>query len=294
MLNESSLFIREAELIIGQKIETSNAAIEPLDALSFKTRLKFKVEKTDGSEPNKASINIYNLSLESRNFIERKNSVVFLKAGYQNAIGLIFFGDIAENGVKQKREGPDIITTIEAGDAEAILSEAHLELSLARGATTLQIIEAAARELNLSVGVKKDIISKTYSAGFSFSGSVKKLMDEVTRFSKVVWSIQDGELIIMNEKSNDGKEAVLLSKDSGLIGIPTKLKDAYEFTSLLNYSIRPKRLVKIETSQSLDNDKQGVNNSKPFSDFVTVTKAIYEGDTHEGTWQVKCEGQIYE
>lgn len=294
MLSDSSLFIRRAELIIGQKVEVSNAAIEPPDALSFKTRVRFKVEKTDGSEPNKATIDIFNLSLESRNFIERKNSVVFLKAGYQNSIGLIFFGDIAENGVKQKREGADIITTIEAGDSEIVLADSHLELSLARGATTYQIIEAAAKELNLSIGVKKDIVSKTYMSGFSFSGSVKKLLDDITRFSNVTWTIQDGELLIMKKESNDGREAILLSKSSGLIGIPTKLKDAYEFTSLLNYSIRPKRLVKIETSQLLDNNKQGVNNSIPFSDFVTVTKAVYEGDTHDGKWEVKCEGQIYE
>ena len=56
MALEGVQFGRVAELIVGQKVATSNALITPPFSKIFKTRIKFDIEKDDGSLTNKSKI----------------------------------------------------------------------------------------------------------------------------------------------------------------------------------------------------------------------------------------------
>lgn len=278
------LYLREAEVVVGKKVTATNGPVEPVEARVFKTRISFEVEQDGSGNANKAKIRIYNLSESSRIFLEQKDMVVFLNVGYESS-GLtnLFFGDIDDkNGIHVERSGPDIITTIEAGDAEKILREANIQIGLAQGATNLQIINAAAAKLKVSASYKTNIKSITYQNGFSFSGQVKKLLNEMGKQAGFEWSIQNGELLILSSKETDKQEAVFISAKTGLIGYPTKTQDKVIFNALLNPKIRPGRAVRLESKIFLEDI--GAN--------VKVEKTSFSGDTHEGPWQVKVEGAI--
>lgn len=284
MAVENLLFLRKAELIVGTKVTGSNSDIEPEDARVFRTRINFDVEKDEGSTANKAKINIYNLSGESRAFLEQKNLVVFLRVGYETGdLTTLFFGDVdEENGIHNKRSGPDIITSIEAGDGEAALRDSNIQVGLSSGATNLQLIDLAAKKLFVSTAYISPIKSYTFQKGFSYSGSAKGLLDQMAKLSGFQWSIQNGELLILIPSENDQQQAVFLSKETGLIGFPVKTQDKLEFTSLLNPFITPGRAVIVESSIFKNGE----------SATAKVSKAKYKGDTHEGTWEVFAEGQI--
>jgi hypothetical protein len=282
MAFENSLYLRKAELIVGPKVTATNGPVQPSNALSFKTRISFEGEQDETSNANKIKISIYNLSEASRTFLEQKNMVVFLKVGYE-ATGLttLFFGDIdAENGIHVKRQGPDIITTIEAGDAEKAIRETNINIGLSPGATNKQIIEMAKSKLNLSNAFETTVKEVKFQSGFTYSGSAKKLMDDLGKQAGFNWSVQNGELFILDPKGTDQQVAVLLSQETGLIGYPTKTQDKVEFVSLLNPDIRPGRAVRIESKIF----PGGVN--------LKVQKTSFKGDTHSGEWIVKGEGVI--
>lgn len=281
MAVESLLYLRQGELVVGPRVRGSNAPIEPIEARVFRTRLTFSVEKTDGADANKAKISIYNLSQASRDFLEQDDMVCFLKVGYEGAgLKTLFFGDLdQENGVHVERNGPDVITTIEAGDAEKVLRNANIQLGLAQGATNIQIIDAAIKRLNVSSSFRTQIKAIRYQNGFSYSGQVKKLLNDLGDQANFEWFIENGEIVFLSPEQTDQQEAVFLSKDTGLIGAPNKTKDKVEFISLLNTSIYPGRAVRLQSKIFSGQDAVDLK----------VKKATFEGDTDIGNWQTKVE-----
>lgn len=279
-MSESLLFLRKVELIVGQKVAFTNGPVEPVDAIQFNTRVKFKVELDDSGNANKATITVYNLSEESKAFLEKENGIVFLNVGYQDSVSNLFFGDI--QNVEEKRTGPDILTTLECGDAEKILREANIQIGLGPGATNRQVIDAAIAKLKIAKGYQTEIPEKTYQSGFSYSGPVKALLDEQFKSVDLSWSIQGGELQVTEKDKSDQQIAVEISKDSGLIGSVTKTKDGAKFKSLINTDLRPGRAVVINSKRFLDGS--GVNGK--------ITKTVFDGDSNDGAYFVEVEASI--
>jgi len=274
------LFNRKATLAIGKKIKGSKGPVEPIDAREFRTRLKFKIVKDETGDANKSTISIFNISEDSKTFLEQDDLVVFFNAGYGDNVSNVFFGDLIR--FNEKRNGPDILTTLEIGDGEVALRESNVQIGLGPGATNHQVIDIAVKAFNVSKSFTTDIPLIKYQNGFSYSGSAKKLMIEQMKAVKLTWSIQSGEMQILQKLQTDEQTAIEISPKTGLIGMPTKTKDGVEFISLLNAGLRPGRSVVLNSKRFLDGS--GAN--------VKLQKTTFEGDTHEGKWQVKCEGLI--
>ncbi len=295
-LLDGRLYLRKGELIVGKRVKASKSNLEPQDALIFQNRLRFTVEKTDTSEANKAKISIYNLSPDSRSFIEDEDDlIVFLRVGYVGSIATAFFGDVVRG--ETSREGPDILTTIECGDQEKLLQTAHIELGIGPGATNIQLFNLAAEKLGITLGVISGLTEIVYSNGYSFSGQASKLLDVLTKQLNVKWSIQDGELMVLPKEKAESEFAVLVTPNSGLVGNPTKTKDGIQFKSLLNPGIRPGKAVKLESKEiqgAFKGDAKKIASSavKDSSIILISSKVTHEGDTHEGSWLTTVEGII--
>lgn len=164
-MSSDILFNRKVELIIGPKSPNTNAPVESINARQFNTRVKFKIVNDETGDSNKSTISIFNISEESKTFLEQDDLVVFLNAGYPDSIGNIFFGDLIR--FTEKRNGPDIITTLEVGDTETVIKETNIQLGLGAGATNRQVIDAAIKKLNVSKGFQTTIPLIKYQNGFS-------------------------------------------------------------------------------------------------------------------------------
>lgn len=279
-------FLRNAEVIIGERVKGTNGPVEPTtgrrygkdDDLSF--RISFKIDKDETGKANKADIKLYNLSPESRNFLERPNLIVFLRVGYGETLSTLFFGDIVR--FNDKRDGPDVITSLECGDAELVIKSANIQIGFEPGVSNKTLFKMAADKLLVSNGFLDELPEIKYQNGFSFSGQVSKLLDQLTTQVNYKWSIQDGELILLGPKKTDQAKAVFLSPETGLLGFPTKTKDGVEFDALLNADVRPGRGTVVQSNKFMKGQGQ----------TVRVTKTTHEGDTHGDKWTVHAEGKI--
>ena len=282
------LFLREASLTVGPAAGGEGREWTGL-------RLQFTVEKTSKSSTNKGKVSIFNLAPESRTFLESDDLVAIIKAGYRDFSEVLFIGDIPKNGVTTKRQGPDIVTTIECGDGEKALNQANLNQSWTGGVTNLQIFQAAALALgtDISIGVQKSFKKEIFGNGFAFSGMVKDLLDQLVEKQGLEWSIQNGTLQVLSKDDETGEEAVLLSPTTGLIDVPSKTEKGVNAISLLNPKIIPGRRIVIQSKQflgALASLGGSVGDVGSGQGTFRIDKVTHVGDSDEGDWKSTVEG----
>jgi len=272
------LFGRKAKLLIGKPGNLS-LSIENL-------RVKFSIQKTSESTANSAIISVFNLNPLHRGMVENEGLALNLQAGYTGIDGenplirSIYWGDIFRAATE--RQGPDIVTTFECKDGGQVLRRSSVNISFKAGTTRSQVIDYLVQQMASKYGLsyKKYSFSKDdqYVNGIALFGNTKDYLDTILPNLGLRWSIQDNEIFINDPETKDIPGAVLVSKNTGMIGIPVKREKGLEVTSLLNPLIRPGKTIKVVSEQT----------SKLNGAYI-VERADYEGDTLEGDWTVKVE-----
>lgn len=243
-------------------------------------RIAFEVEKTSESAPNPAKISIYNLRPESRANFEDPNLTCLLDVGYAGIgdgdalTSLLFVGDVRRTYTH--RQGPDLITTIEAGDAEVALRTAHIETSFGEFTSPSAVISALAKKLGVTVGTIVPSVAAFFQHGISLTGLVSDNLDNLTKQSGLEWNVTDGELNVLDPSLPTPELAVLVSKDSGLIGFPSKRINGFiDFTTLINPALKPGRAISLV--------------SETISGSFKFRTGKYRGDTMSGPWECQVE-----
>ena len=247
---------------------------------------EFKVIKHLRREPNTAEIKIFNLSESSRQSMERaERARIVLEAGYVEDVHVIYEGDLRK--AWSKREDTDIITTIESGDGERAFRESRVNTSFGPGTSVRSVMEHVAATMGVGVGNLSEQVSdaafeglgSTYEEGAVASGASRDVLTGLASSAGLEWSIQDGNLQLLQFNAATQTTAVLLSKDTGLIGSPSlDSENVLKARALLIPGIFPGRKVEVR------------------SEFVTgvfrVTKASYTGETAGAGWYVDIEGSL--
>jgi len=264
-------------------------------------RISFEITKTSESTPNTAKINIYNLSPEHRALLETSEDLgVILETGYGGNLEELFAGDIklakTESSadkleglaVTTLNQGPDKVTTIEAVSGHFAIEQATVDKSYAEKTSTVTILSDVINSFSgkgVYVGnalnfVKSGaIVDKIAQMGMVLSGPSSTHMDNLSSNLGLEWSIQDNDMQIISQDGKTTEDAVLLNQDTGLIGSPIWKKDGIEFTALINPKIKPGRAVAISIE------------SKQYTGFFRVWRAVFSGDSHDQSWVVKAEAK---
>lgn len=267
-------------------------------------RTKFKIENSSvGDIVNKAEVSLYNLSQDSRNYIEQlSNGTMTLRAGYNPGAVVDPVLPIAFSGktfwVVNKKEGPDTITTIESGMNLNILTDAVVSFSqesILTPGQLLNLIKQACATVGLGVGDIDPgfLATSPWLQGLCFLGTLAAFLTAVVNPTGLVWTIQDNALNIFDPKNPPVLTGVLLTKDTGMIGVPTtsagnapvNTDDTIDKTpvftvqSLFNPLLTPGRQVKVLSTDS------------KYNGFFTIRTAKHEGDTLAGPWTTELEGQ---
>lgn len=262
----ANLYLRKVELEIFPSVG-ENLKIDEL-------RIKFSVERTTERNPNKAKIEVYNLSDRTRSVLEKKNTRVALKIGYEDNAEIIFIGNVDK--VAHKREQVDIITEIEAKDGGNTYRNSRHTKGYPPGIKAKQIFEELGDSMGLPVssmeGVPDDF---KYENGVTFSGLTRDHLDNMTQKFDLEWSIQDETLQITKKNEGTKESVVVLDADSGLVGFPAKTKNGVEFSSLIQPSLKPGRRVQLE--------------SRIVKGTFKLRKVTHDGDSHAGDFLSKCE-----
>ena len=273
------LFERHGRLIVTKKARGRNISTKE-NSKVFNTRLNFNIVSDLSSFSNKSRIKIYNLSKESQNFLEQDNLLVILQVGYgEEELKTIFIGDIdKENGIHTTRQGPDVVTDIECGDAENQIRNAVVSISLAGKVTMRMAVGEVLKSLNLSIGFARRLPNFVFENGYSNSGRIQKVMDDLAKYGRFSWSVQNGQIVILRPRETLTQTAYVVNKDTGLIGSVLKTKEKVEFNVLMTPQIRAGVAVRLESKRYGTID-------------LKVTKVDFVGDTHDGDWLQSVEGE---
>ena len=221
--------------------------VEDVYAFSFQNlRIAFNITKDCESNPNKMQLTIYNLSRTAMSELETsKTTKVYLSLGYgeQENTEVLFIGNVDK--VTFERNGSSIITTIEASDGGKALREAKINKTFGKKSNLSDVIGTITDELkDFGFSISKDIknkvatliatkdVKKVEQNGFTFMDSAKKALNRVTKRLGLTWYVEDNEVKIV-DFDGDFTEYVVLTKETGLLGIPIKRDKGIEFYSLI-------------------------------------------------------------
>lgn len=268
-----TFFDRKAEVVVGVPGEQGRVYRCP------PFTVKFNCRHDPTAKTNKSEVILKNIDASDRR-VFNADTIVQVRAGYENGpYGLIFRGDVKLPSIDDS--GVDTDVTFKLADGERAVSQ-RISTSLGRGAgvgntSTDMLSEAIAKfqEGDIRGSVEAVDLSKASDslteAKRVLSGRGDKVLDELTRNTGDEWYVQDGELRVESEQASRGT-TYLLKPDTGLKGSVKRKKEGLEATAFLIPSIRPKRLVQVETDRH--------------SGLYIVRSVQFRGDIRGDRWDV--------
>lgn len=224
----------------------------------------FDVEKNLLPHPNKMQLQVYNLSRQrieriiARAAVKDKKGAtvgvrVRIEAGYVGQTFMLFEGDLRI--VFPTRQGPDLVLSIESGDGEKAVQNARIQKTYAPGTS----VETVLAEVGFALGVGQGNLLKkikgatlkgwgsVYTGGTTVSGRVVDQLTRLTRSCGLDWSIQDGQLQLLESDGFLSGTAFVLNSLTGLVDSPgVDHKGRLTAKTLMIPNLVPGRLLKLE------------------------------------------------
>ncbi len=247
-------------------------------------KIKFEIKKSVLSNINSCRVDIYNLSQTTRNKITSdSSSLVRVEAGYVENGGLFAIGQGNISNIIHTIKNPDIVTTIYSKDGFNAISNNRIRLSFVGKTQLSSVINAIIDKLGLPVKFSDYNKSQQFKNGFSYVGSIPEVLDQLGDQFKFKWSIQNGQLQILNGDGSTNSQNVFLSAKTGLVESPELIiktknlditnKNEYKVVSLLQPQLEAGDLVQIE--------------SIVLNGIFIVKELIHTGDTRGNEWYTK-------
>ncbi len=248
-------------------------------------RIAFKITKSNEPTPNSGEVSIWNLSEDSRNKIRTIGDAIQLQAGYvQDEFPggrLVITADVLD--IVTVKQGPDLVTVIRLGDGVEYLKTIKQTYSFKEGTSVKAILQKVASEGGITLKSMDALADANYANGFSEMGPLGDIFDKLVGRLNAQWSFQNNELQIAPKLGHNGSPVFKLSKDTGLVGIPTRdvdtssvtpapQSDGWKVTALLRPELGPGDRVEIETDVT---DASGV---------FHIKEVTHSGDSYQGDW----------
>ena len=278
------LFDRVYRLLVGKKGEQKGLEITQL-------RITFDIKKSAKKNPNSGRITINNLTRETRTHFEKANTRVALYAGYKDDVGalMIFQGDVTH--AYSNIDRPDTETIFELGDGYREMRDSTISVGYASGVDSKTIVKDVSESMGIPFTLPEDAPNRTWANGFSYYGSSRKLLDKVVSASNLEWSIQNGNVQVIEKRGVTTQQGIVISSRSGMIKSPVKVTQAkvekagdksevvpekesdegWRVTTLLMPTINPGDRVILESEVA-----EGI---------FRVQEISHKGDSHGGDWQ---------
>ena len=252
--------------------------------------IRFEVPFDDDSKPNTSTVEIYNLSKDSINRMQ-KGDTCTLQAGYKDDYGVIVSGKITK--ILTNRNGVDKITTIsflEGEDSSRIKvtsktadkaekgKKQKLQIAFKAGTKASTIIKKLCSILGIKISkmsLPKDVV---YKKGYTVTGLILNNLEEVVNDCGAALYYKRGKMVIRSIKEGDD-ERFTLEEKTGLIGSPEPFDDengkGYKVQCLLQHRMAVASIVHLKSKGV--NGKYRVKNGRHYcngSDFMTEASVI--------------------
>lgn len=215
--------------------------------------IQFEVKQWDIQTPNSAIIRVWNLKADTSKRIEKEFTRVTLQAGYEGAdTGVIFDGTIVY--IRRGRENAtDTYLDIFAADGDAAYNFAVVNASLAAGSKPedrLKAITEAMEKYGVTQGAVPEggLGGSELPRGKVMFGPARDQMRDLAESTLTTWSIQNGQVNVIERGGYLPDEAVVLNSKTGMIGLPTQTEDGINVRCLLNPKIKVAGRVQIDNA----------------------------------------------
>lgn len=249
-------------------------------------RLAFSVKKTTKSSANTMTVHVYNAAPTTRALLETTDNRVILTAGYQGNTRQVAVGNITRAATSY--QPPSRITSVTCGDGVKSLASARVSLSYDGAVTASQIVSDIASSLDVEMKETTADLSGKFSSGWAFVGPARDAMSAIAGKFGLDWSIQNEEMQITAARGVNTSDAILITSDTGLIGIPEPLDadrdnlptdtegNGLKVRTLMNPLYEPGGLV-VLTSRDYDSAQ------------FRIRTVEHSGDTYGAAWQSTLE-----
>lgn len=273
-------------------------------------RIEFAIEQWSTQSTNLGRFRIYNPSQRLANQLQAKEfTKLTFSGGYQGNTGLLFSGDIRQT-ISGHETATDTFVDLFAADGDRGYNSATVNRTLAAGYTPadkLKVATDALGQYGLSFGlVNVDLSQPKFPRGALFSGMARTLIREVALLKGALWSIQNGEIRIVNFKQPIQSNTVVMSGATGMVGWPKQTSDGIIVSSLLNPRLQPHVNLKINPAlinQAEQNnnplaagsqENQWLNEQNVSAGIYNIFKLNRHGDTRGSDWldQAYCVGAV--
>jgi len=288
----AELFNRDVAVTVGTwRVASRPEGVE--DVAKPTLRMAFKVEKTNTRSVNKAELQLWNLSQQSRAAMQTKNQPVIIEAGYFGSLREIFAGTMDYGS--SVRQGTDWVTTLQAGDGSYAVRSARINASLKPpGVNIRRVVETLAKSAKVGAGNLVDkFVAKSANArggkteftkGVTLTGMVSDVVEEMAKTVGLEVSVQGGAYQALEPNETTEDLPVALNLESGLVGTPELgEKGVIKARSLLNGDIFPGR--RLEIIARLVGGKFEING------FFKAVKVTHVGDTWGSDWYTDVEAK---
>lgn len=267
-------------------------------------QIRFRIQRTASGTQNKARFEIFNLSPDTRAAFETSddetnNPVIIFQVRYlqeprvppSDGFQTLFTGRVS-NALTTK-DGPDMITQVEAADGYVPLRDSFSVRNFPRGTTRRFVLEKLIEDLNVPVGEIRDggSLDQRFENGVSFEGPTRQMVDQLLGPLQIDWSIQDDAFTAVRRDLASVEAILDLTPTTGLINSPHAKKGRENRTagtqnesdhgiiveSLLAPTARPNRRVRVQ-SQAF-----------PQGQIFKISKVTHEGDFRGDEWKSKME-----
>ncbi|MGN4188678.1 phage protein [Burkholderia gladioli] len=283
-------FGRKFSLIIGQ---------DTGDALDFSDlRVKFDIKRGDRETPNSALVQIYNLSDSTSKRVEKEFTRIVIQAGYPGNFSIVFDGEIKQ--IWRGRDSPtDTFLNVLAADGDSGYCFAKVIQTLSAGWTYQDLANTALRAMapyGITPGYMAPLQNNPMPRGRPIFDLARDVLRKVARANQMVWSIQDGRIIMVPETSYAPYDIPEINSVTGMVGWPVQMINGITFKTLLNPSLKIGGLVHLNNAsiqqyqQSLNVNQQGqrfriASDNKIDSDgFYYLMSVNHKGDTRGNEW----------
>jgi len=250
-------------------------------------RVAFELVKTSLPRANELTVSIYNLSPSSRAQVEQIGARLVLSAGYtRDIIKTLAVGDVSSYETLTDGNG-DRVTTLICGDGVRALRDTRIALSYMGGIAAQQIVTDISGAMALdSVDILADL-SGGYRNGYSYSGQARGALDELASRFNFDWSIQNGELKILERRTADTRDVVVLTPQTGLIGSPAPLDDLG--TAMAQNAQQAGLTVECQLQPRLYPASVVELRSRDYTGRYRIETVIHRGDTHGNDWRSELQ-----
>lgn len=257
-------------------------------------KIVFSVSKSIGSKQNTATISIWNLTKSHRKQLGEEFDKIELEAGYEGSVATIFKGSIRD--VTTTKEGEaDVKSEMECGDGDEGINKGAVSKTFPKGTKPKDVVDHIVGEMpSVSKGEMKGLDKlPAYKRPVTIYGWGARELDKIGREHGFYWSIQNGEFqAVKNDETLNG--STVISKETGMIGIPEVTDKGVKVKALLNPNVAPGKMIDVRSDFLDEESGRDKRKSDDGGGLFRVASVTFEGTNRGEEFYVEAEGNRVE